>query len=378
MSHTVIYIESHIICILFLGIMFFLRLKHWRPRYLNSLSAIYLITMFSSAMDIIWILMDGTNRHRWLYHLVNIAYLSCFEFTGFSWLNYCAQSFPFRLWQNKRQKFWYLLPALLITLLIALSPLLNNWVYGINAAGVYFRGPGFIIQPMGYLYMLAASCLSIKARMLATHTSEKKQFLAMALFPLPSLLLGVLQLVAPPGGLPTVQFAITLAILIEFIAFLEGNVTQDSLTGLSNRYALDRALNAKMNSRRNKTDELYVLMGDLDKFKSINDTYGHMEGDRALKLTADTLKRIFRETPAVLARLGGDEFAIILEMDSAELVRDAMARIQRELKKASDKEPFDLSISLGMAKFDGQNTATEFLKAADHVLYSAKKGREAH
>lgn len=378
MSHTVIYIESHIICILFLGIMFLLRLKHWRPRYLNSLSAIYLITMFSSAMDIIWILMDGTNRHRWLYHLVNIAYLSCFEFTGFSWLNYCAQSFPFRLWQNKRQKFWYLLPALLITLLIALSPLMNNWVYGINAAGVYFRGPGFIIQPMGYLYMLAASCLSIKARMMATHTSEKKQFLAMALFPLPSLLLGVLQLVAPPGGLPTVQFAITLAILIEFIAFLEGNVTQDSLTGLSNRYALDRALNAKMNSRRNKTDELYVLMGDLDKFKSINDTYGHMEGDRALKLTADTLKRIFRETPAVLARLGGDEFAIILEMDSAELVRDAMARIQRELKKASDKEPFDLSISLGMAKFDGQNTATEFLKAADHVLYSAKKGREAH
>lgn len=378
MSHTVIYIESHIMCILFLGIMFLLRLKHWRPRYLNSLSAIYLITMFSSAMDIIWILMDGTNRHRWLYHLVNIAYLSCFEFTGFSWLNYCAQSFPFRLWQNKRQKFWYLLPALLITLLIALSPLMNNWVYGINAAGVYFRGPGFIIQPMGYLYMLAASCLSIKARMMATHTSEKKQFLAMALFPLPSLLLGVLQLIAPPGGLPTVQFAITLAILIEFIAFLEGNVTQDSLTGLSNRYALDRALNAKMNSRRNKTDELYVLMGDLDKFKSINDTYGHMEGDRALKLTADTLKRIFRETPAVLARLGGDEFAIILEMDSAELVRGAMARIQRELKKASDKEPFDLSISLGMAKFDGQNTATEFLKAADHVLYSAKKDREAH
>jgi len=120
LSHTVIYIESHIISILFLGVMFLLRLKHWRPRYLNSLSAIYLITMFSSAMDIIWVLMDGTNQHRWLYHLVNIAYLSCFEFTGFAWLNYCAQSFPFRLWQNKRQKFWYLLPALVITLLIAL------------------------------------------------------------------------------------------------------------------------------------------------------------------------------------------------------------------------------------------------------------------
>ena len=377
MSHTVIYIESHIISILFLGVMFLLRLKHWRPRYLNSLSAIYLITMFSSAMDIIWVLMDGTNQHRWLYHLVNIAYLSCFEFTGFAWLNYCAQSFPFRLWQNKRQKFWYLLPALVITLLIALSPF-TNWVYGIDAAGVYYRGPGFIIQPMGYLYMLAATALSLKARFMATHSSEKKQFTAMALFPLPSFMLGILQLMVPPGNLPTVQFAITLAVLIEFIAFLEGNVTQDSLTGLSNRYALDRALNAKMSSRRNKADELYVLMGDLDKFKTINDTYGHMEGDRALKLTADTLKNIFRETGTVLARLGGDEFAIILETDSEERVQAAMNKIQHELEKASNKEPFDLSISLGMAKFEGQNTATEFLKAADHVLYHAKRGRELH
>ena len=180
----------------------------------------------------------------------------------------------------------------------------------------------------------------------------------------------------PPGILPTTQFSIVLSLLMQFIFFLESNVTQDCLTGLSNRYVLDRALNTRMNgSRRGRTSGLYVVMGDLDRFKDINDTYGHMEGDRALKLAAQTLKDIFHGSSAVLARMGGDEFAIILEADSPTQVRQVMAQITRELERAGENEPYNLSMSLGMARYTGQKTAIEFLKEADRALYRVKRAR---
>ena len=352
-----------------------MNLKYWRPRYLNSLSAIYLITMLSSALDIVWILIDGTNQYRWLHHIVNIAYLLCFDFVCFLWLNYCAEHYPFRLWKNKWQHFLYLLPALLIGATVALSPW-TGWIYVIDAAGVYSRGPLFIIQDLVYLYIFAASGLSLLACSRVSYTSEKRGFMVMALFPLPPLLLGTLQLCMPPGSLPTTQFSIVLSLLMQFIFFLESNVTQDCLTGLSNRYVLDRALNTRMNgSRRGRTSGLYVVMGDLDRFKDINDTYGHMEGDRALKLTAQTLKDIFHGSSAVLARMGGDEFAIILEADSPTQVRQVMAQITRELERAGENEPYNLSMSLGMARYTGQKTAIEFLKEADRALYRVKRAR---
>lgn len=374
MNYTVIYIESHIMCILFLGTLFALRLKHWRPRYLNSMSAIYLITMLSSLLDIFWILLDGVARLRWLYHAVNIVYLSGFEFSAYFCLVECAKYLPFRLWRNRWQKLLYMLPAIIISLLIALS-CFTGWIYGIDAQGMYYRGRAYFIQPMGYIYTLVSSGCALKACAQVKYTSEKKKLLSLAMFPLPPLLLGGLQIIAPPGSLPAIQFSITIALLIEFIVFLEGSITQDSLTGLSNRYALDRALNSKMNSRRSRSDGLFILMGDLDKFKSINDTYGHMEGDRALKMAADTLKSIFHDSTAVLARLGGDEFAIILEAQSPKDVQSIIDQINGALDRASANEPFHLAMSLGMAKYIGQPTATAFLKDADHALYLSKRKR---
>lgn len=375
MEHTVIYIESHIISILFLLVLFVLSLKHWRPRYLNAMSAIYLITMFSSGLDIIWILLDGTNRLRWLYHIVNIVYLSCFEFIGFFWLSHCAEAFPFRLWRNQRQRFYFMLPAIIISLLIALSAF-TGWIYGIDEAGVYYRGPAFFIQPLAYGYLLLSTGLAVKARRMARFRDEKKNFAAMAMFPLPSLFLGVLQVLTPPGSLPTMQISITLALLIETIVKLESSVTQDSLTGLCNRYALDRALNAKINAvRRGRSAELYVMMGDLDRFKSINDTYGHMEGDRALKLTANTLKNIFHGSSAVLGRIGGDEFVIIMEDASGDEMQAVMHRVGHALQRAAADKPYNLDISLGMARYSGQETAAEFLKDADRALYHSKRTR---
>ena len=157
--------------------------------------------------------------------------------------------------------------------------------------------------------------------------------------------------------------------------------SRDTLVGQRDTDVLTKAVTRRSGEERIKAIldrgdvPCAMIMVDIDNFKGINDTYGHMEGDRALKLTAQTLKDIFHGSSAVLARMGGDEFAIILEADSPPQVRQVMAQITRELERAGENEPYNLSMSLGMARYTGQKTAIEFLKEADRALYRVKRAR---
>ena len=118
---------------------------------------------------------------------------------------------------------------------------------------------------------------------------------------------------------------------------------------------------------------IYVLIGDLDRFKSINDTYGHMAGDRALKLVADVLKKVFHNTSAILTRMGGDEFAIVIETDHMEFLTHTIRQITQELECASKMEPFTLRMSIGIAKYEDGMSMIDLLNKADLDLYDQKR-----
>jgi len=101
-----------------------------------------------------------------------------------------------------------------------------------------------------------------------------------------------------------------------------------------------------------------------------------MEGDRALRITADVLKNIFHGHPAILSRMGGDEFAIIIETNSRKLINDFVHKISDELEKASRQEAFSLSLSIGIAKYQEGMTMIEFLDKADQMLYDQKNANK--
>src|SRR2546425_4561449 len=92
----------------------------------------------------------------------------------------------------------------------------------------------------------------------------------------------------------------------------------------------------------------WLIMVDVDRLKRINDTFGHKEGDRALVMTADVLKKTFRESD-IIARIGGDEFAVLAIDASDDSVTSMTARLRETLKtyNAEAAAVFDVSFSVG-------------------------------
>lgn len=159
---------------------------------------------------------------------------------------------------------------------------------------------------------------------------------------------------------------------------LKHEVMHDALTGLPNRgYLRDRLERVISHSRRHAQANYAVLYADVDRFKIINDSLGHLAGDEVLKQVARRLKLCVRE-PDVVARLGGDEFAILLEEIPGP---EVAVRVARRIISAMT-EPLQLdgkevstSTSVGVAMGDARyRRADEVLRDADDAMYRAKRG----
>jgi diguanylate cyclase (GGDEF)-like protein/PAS domain S-box-containing protein len=150
----------------------------------------------------------------------------------------------------------------------------------------------------------------------------------------------------------------------------------DYLTGLPSRALLDQLANHMLASARRSGGQLAVLFFDLDRFKAVNDTYGHLVGDRLLRAVARRLREAFREEDLV-ARLGGDEFIVVLAnignaADAAHAARNAI----EVLTPAYQLDGLELhclsSIGISLFPQDGQ-TIEELIQRADLALYQAKQ-----
>ena len=152
-------------------------------------------------------------------------------------------------------------------------------------------------------------------------------------------------------------------------------ITQDSLTNVWNKRYLLETLNRELKRRKRTGRALTLMLLDLDFFKAVNDSHGHLVGDDMLRQTADRLRASLREED-ILARFGGEEFCIVLTETSTE---DAKICAERCLKAISEK-PFTTSageikssISIGVAEAEDSMTCDELIKLADDRLYQAKQ-----
>lgn len=156
-------------------------------------------------------------------------------------------------------------------------------------------------------------------------------------------------------------------------AKLSYRAEHDALTGIINRGAFDRL----RQFLKNKQIPLALLIVDVDKFKMVNDRYGHETGDRVLKKVAKMLEESFRSSDYT-ARIGGDEFAVILtevEEDKKEVIQEKIKRINDALTNPENDMP-KTSISVGVA-FSASGFDDELYKRADKALYITKeKGRQ--
>jgi diguanylate cyclase (GGDEF)-like protein len=150
----------------------------------------------------------------------------------------------------------------------------------------------------------------------------------------------------------------------------------DGLTELYNRRGFSELGEQylKLAGRSSRSASLILL--DIDRFKTINDTLGHHVGDRALLSVADTLRDTFRRSD-IIARLSGDEFAVLAFETSEENAETLIGRLRAELTDVNEttKERFQLSVSIGLARFDGRDDVSldELLRQASASMHAEKR-----
>ena len=167
-------------------------------------------------------------------------------------------------------------------------------------------------------------------------------------------------------------FFVIIIIMVVILARQRADMAKhDALTGLYNRYGIREYLTQLWEK---KHYPIVVSILDIDNFKTVNDTLGHLGGDEALKLLANTMKQVFGNK-AVLGRYGGDEFIIGFygkNLDEAETkFKELVSRMDR--KFAFGGEEVNLSISVGAAVIEEEIPYDDLFNAADAVLYSVKE-----
>jgi len=150
----------------------------------------------------------------------------------------------------------------------------------------------------------------------------------------------------------------------------------DGLTGVNNKRHLMETLEREIPRARRHQRPLTLLMFDLDHFKRINDTFGHLAGDYTLKEFATIVKNRLRPDDTI-ARYGGEEFAVVLP----ETPKVGGIKIAEELRALVATHPFQfeaeaiaVTVSIGVAQLDERWDVLNFVKAADEQLYAAKRG----
>ncbi len=294
-----------------------------------------------------------------------------------AWLNYTSDVLFHIPTSRKKAWFAYVLPLVLVFVVLIVNAFVG-FLFRIDEHNVYSRGPLYLLSvTMQYAYLVIAF---VRALLLGRRTLTKKRMkLRRSLLTLSAIAMcfGVLQMLGG-GKVAFLCFGITLGVVNMFLYFQEDQITQDSLTGLNNRYALDTYLLQKMHESEHVDDKrLYLVMMDMDGFKEVNDLYGHVDGDRALVNVASILKKIASQYRNIfIARYGGDEFSAVFETREESAVQAFCDRVSEAVSSELLNQRYKLSISTGYARYErGEMTMDALYQAADRVLFANKRAK---
>lgn len=146
----------------------------------------------------------------------------------------------------------------------------------------------------------------------------------------------------------------------------------DRLTGLYNHTHFFENADAVLEHARRQGETLTLILADIDHFKDVNDTFGHLTGDEVLRQAAARLRECFADAGPI-GRIGGEEFAMIVPGEEIANIRTRIDRLRKRLQQTrSDDAPDPVTMSLGIAILDDEYSITELRKRADRALYRAK------
>ncbi len=263
----------------------------------------------------------------------------------------------------------------LINALLSFFSLFGDFVFFIDSNNTYNRGRFFFLMPTicySYLFLYLYIILKNKKSIL------KSEFDSLFLAALPPLAGGLIQNFF--YGISLVWIATTFSLLFIYLRLQNVQINTDYLTGLANRRKfdshLDYLLSLEDKPHRSKEYRIGGIMIDVNRFKQVNDIYGHPIGDRVLESVGEILKRSVQKGD-FLARVGGDEFAVLSCKASWTSLKETVTHIKHNMACLSGREdcPSDLTLSFGYALYEPEKgmSSRDFMRLIDSKMYDDKR-----
>lgn len=369
------YIEIDLICLFILLIVFSEARSHIGVRDATKMFRTAVLTCIGMvASDALWMLGESgcipfPPVCNWL---VNILYPTFGCVMAYCWFLYTEIRLAGPRAISQRLIACASIPLILITAMV-LASVSTQWIFYIDAQNVYHRGTYFIAHPIvSFTYMIAAAAHAAVCGFRAQNRQRRSEAFILASFVILPVIGGYIQ--TSCYGVPAILAGSVLSVLMVFIRLQNVQIFNDALTGLNNRRRADEYLDISVAAALNSHRLIFFMM-DINRFKQINDTFGHQEGDHALCLTSSALKTVCNEYGAFLARYGGDEFCVIWPPHGGESPEQLAKSVQTELASVRKREslPYDLTMSIGYQELSSEaDTPEKMFIGADAMLYRNK------
>ena len=381
MDYTWFYVEANIVSIV---IFTLLLLRELGSIGRQSKQVVFINIIFAHIMyflsDICWALIldhylppiPGLVAAA---NIINAIVLSCI--TGF-WFVYAELSQGEAYIQRLRMRLLVLTPVLVTSVLILVLFIFFPGTViteGINLTLTYY----IVFLSVPVIYIIVSTVRSVIRAFRKENFAVRSLYLTSAAYPFGIAVIGVIQTLWLK--IPMFCFGCSIMMLYVYISSLNDQVSLDELTKLNNRTQLKKYIANDIQKQNPGKIDRYVLMIDLNKFKHINDHYGHVEGDHAIKRAADALMMSCAGSPmkTFIARYGGDEFIVIVKTESEDQIKKLCSDIKETLIRLNTESgaAYELTASIGYAGYSAD--ISNFQKAlgeADEALYREKAARK--
>ncbi len=372
------YAEANIVCIVILLILLVNdRLHNTRQEKQIRFNWTVVAHIGYFVSDICWaaVLSGNLPRTRLLVGLFNFTNLVMMHLLAFEWFLYMAASenTEFRRSARRRNLCRAPMAASVLVMVVAYVIVPEFWISKTGELNSLYY---LMLILMPVLYMIAAFVISLRNARKTRSREDRKLYLLIGIYPLAVVVSGLIQTIFLDA--PLFCFGCTAMMVYFYIQHLQTLVSVDSLTRLNNRGQINRYMD-QIVYRENVRHT--AMMIDIDRFKEINDTYGHAEGDRALTLMAQALRQSVAgiDAPVFIGRFGGDEFTVFVQHAEGDgLPEEIIGKIRAVLeeKQQQHRLPYDLKISAGYDDLKDKNDSMDAcVIRADEKLYEDKKSR---
>lgn len=304
-----------------------------------------------------------------IFALVNLLALAA---CSFFWFRYIEATLDIAD-HSKLGNFSFFLPLLIIIILISTS-IFTKLIYFYYPDTGFTRGPLYpIMFIVPVFYLVYASFFVVKRYLKTTSPTEKKDLLYLLSFAILPVIARLIDLVAP--NLPVMELSMLISLVLIYISLQDRLIYVDSLTGMSNRRVADKYLTSQL-ELASVDNPLLFFLADCDDFKLINDNYGHLEGDTALRIIASELEKLSLKYTCHVSRWGGDEFVLIARSNGIpkpeELIDQFLNNLRNRIKE--ENLPYDIPISVGYIPcYDPNINIIDLFGEAEDLMYKTKQ-----